>query len=151
MKTIYMGTTSISVDKTIGELQQYLIDAGAQGIMTEIRNKRIEALTFQLLINGHPVPFMLPVRTEQMFLALQRERSPRTRERMEEQDRQQADRIAWRQILRWVQAQLALIETGMVQPAEVFLPYIRLATGETWYQSIAAKQFKALPHLKPEA
>jgi hypothetical protein len=38
--------------------------------------------------------------------------------------------VAWRQILRWVEAQLALIDTGMVQPQEVFLSYAIVNQGE---------------------
>jgi hypothetical protein len=34
-----------------------------------------------------------------------------------------ARRVAWRQVLAWVKAQFALIECGMVDRVEVFLPY----------------------------
>jgi hypothetical protein len=33
----------------------------------------------------------------------------------------------------------------MVKAEEVFLPYIRLASGETWFERLEATQFKALP------
>jgi hypothetical protein len=57
-----------------------------------------------------------------------------------------AERVAWRQILRWVQAQYAMIETGMVQPAEVFLAYmVNPATNRTLFDHMIETQFKALP------
>jgi hypothetical protein len=60
---------------------------------------------------------------------------------------QQAERIAWRQILRWLQAQLALIETGMVDAPEVFFPYALTQTKDgapiTLYQ-LAASEFRML-------
>ena len=48
-------------------------------------------------------------------------------------DENQARRVAWRQIYRWIQSQLALIITGMVSPTEVFLPYMLLSEEKTVY------------------
>lgn len=39
-------------------------------------------------------------------------------------DPAQAKRTAWRQILRWIDAQLALIEVGQASAFEVFMPYL---------------------------
>ena len=58
--------------------------------------------------------------------------------------RAQAERVGWRQLLRWVQAQLAMIEVGMAQRAEVFMPYIQQADGRTFFEYFEAKQL-ALP------
>ncbi len=55
-----------------------------------------------------------------------------------------AERIAWRQLLRWVQIQIAMIQTGMVDAAEVFLPYMEVG-GRTLYRAFADTQFKRLP------
>lgn len=55
-----------------------------------------------------------------------RKNDPGLRERLEKwecQDKEQANRIGWRQILRWLQAQFALMEVGMVDIKEIFLPY----------------------------
>src|SRR6266478_5746936 len=38
---------------------------------------------------------------------------------------EQAYRVAWRNILDWVQAQMALLEIGMAKIEEVFLPYMQ--------------------------
>ena len=58
----------------------------------------------------------------------------------------QAKRIAWRQILRWVEAQLALVETGMVKIQEVFIPYMLMDKGKTLYEKLEETQFKMLEH-----
>ena len=42
----------------------------------------------------------------------------------------QAYRVAWRNILDWVQAQMALLEIGMAKMEEVFLPYMQQTTSE---------------------
>jgi hypothetical protein len=61
-------------------------------------------------------------------------------------NREQAERVAWRQLLRWVQAQNAMIETGMVQAVEVYLPYMVIhASGQTLFQRMNDSQFKMLP------
>jgi len=64
-------------------------------------------------------------------------------------DEDQARRIAWRQILRWVQAQMALVQTGMVTADQVFMPYIMVdKEGTTLYQQLISQGFE---HLQLEA
>ena len=41
-----------------------------------------------------------------------------------ESRRQQAIRTSWRTLKDWVEAQMALLETGMVTMDEIFLPYM---------------------------
>ena len=48
-----------------------------------------------------------------------------------------------RQLLRWTQIQMAMIEVGMVKPAEVFLPYAVGADGRTFYEYFEARQLLA--------
>jgi hypothetical protein len=45
----------------------------------------------------------------------------------------QAERTAWRNVRDWALAQAAIIEAGMVQIEEVFLPYMTDGTGQTLY------------------
>ena len=46
-----------------------------------------------------------------------------------------------RQIFRWIQAQVALIETCMVQAAEVFYPYLQVSAEHTVYERAIAGGF----------
>ena len=57
--------------------------------------------------------------------------------------RQQATRVAWRILKDWIEAQLALLDTGMVELEEIFLPYM-LQGDQTLYQALQAGNFKAL-------
>jgi len=60
-------------------------------------------------------------------------------------DYEQAARVAWRQVYRWVQAQFALINLRMVEAHEVFLPYMMdTNNGSTFYQTLKANNFKGL-------
>src|ERR1039458_6782482 len=63
-----------------------------------------------------------PLRVDPIFKKLQEERR-RQREQHTTRDQERAERIAWRQLLRWVEAQLAMVDLGMAQDAEVFMAY----------------------------
>lgn len=145
--SLYMETTKISAERTAGEIQQLLAQSGASQIVTEYdrQTREITALRWTMEIYGQTIPFAMPARVEPVYEVLLRRISPRNRNRKEDQVIDQAKRVAWRQLLRWVQAQLAMIETGMVRPEEVFMPYISISTGKTLYQQLAETKFKALP------
>ncbi len=143
--SLYMETTTIPPAKTAQEIAALLANAGASQILTEYGpDRKLIGLKFTLSISGRHVPYALPARTDPVFRVLQKRRSPANRHRKEALDRAQAERVAWRQILRWVQAQLALIETGMVDAAEVFLPYYEPRPGVTLYQVAVESGMKLL-------
>jgi len=53
----------------------------------------------------------------------------------------QAKRVAWRILKRWIEAQLAFVETGMIKFEEVFLAYkIEEDTGMNLIESFREKQ-----------
>jgi hypothetical protein len=136
---LYMETTGIAPDKTAAEIQSLLVQAGAGRIMTEYtEGKKLKGLSFTLMIKGTEVPFSLPARLDPVFLYLQKKRSPLTRDRKQQEDRLQAERVAWRQLLRWIQAQIAMIDTGMVAAEEVFLPYVQTAPNQTLFERMTS-------------
>jgi hypothetical protein len=105
-------------------------------------------LSFRLEVNGREIPFLMPIRSEAIRKLLAGRRRRCT---SRSYDADQAERIAWRQIYRWIEAQLALVETGMVTLDEVFLPYFQVSATETIYQRLAAGNFKALPAPEEDA
>jgi hypothetical protein len=145
---LYMETTRISAERTAQEIVILLAEAGATAVLTEYgKDRKIRGLSFKLRVADREVPFSLPVRVEPVFRILQgpQRRSPKRKARLEQKDREQAERVAWRQLLRWIQAQLAMIDSGMVEAAEVFLPYVQVEPGRTlWERTIAGGQL-ALP------
>jgi hypothetical protein len=54
---------------------------------------------------------------------------------------EQAYRVAWRNILDWVQAQMALLEIGMVEMEEVFLPYMLDRQGVPYLERMEQRGF----------
>ena len=86
------------------------------------------------------VAFALPCNTDAVFVKLTEQRVMLT---AQEARRQQAIRTSWRILKDWVEAQMALLETGMVTMDEIFLPYM-ISGGQTFYQALVAGEFKAL-------
>ena len=147
-KSLFMETTGISAEQTAHEISRLLGSAGASKIVIDYNPDRtLKGLAFILPVNGQDVPFILPLRIEPVTKILISRLSPmnRGKEKYQEQCKAQGERVAWRQLLRWLQAQLAMIDTGMVSAGEVFLPYIQTAPGVTlWEKMLQEQSFKKL-------
>lgn len=141
--SLLMETTEISPEKTAGEIVAQLISVGANEINQSYKDGKLVGLKWVLMIHGEPRLFDMPVRIEPIYQILQgRRREPY---KYEAQDRAQAARVAWRQLLRWVEVQIAMITVGMAEAREVFLPYLwDPATNQTLYQFMEGRCFKAL-------
>jgi len=129
-------TTQIKVEKTVGEIQGILAAAGAQSISVDYdQNGQPTALTFLIAVQGQLVNFRLPSRWRGVWASLRDD--PTIPRRLRSED--QARRVAWRIVKTWTQAQVAIIEAGLAELAEVFLPYaVNPRTGQTLYQEFEA-------------
>jgi len=126
-------TTQIDAFKTISEIQKLLAKAGASAVMNEMdTNGNIVALSFKIKLNEHDIAFRLPTDWRPVMTVL--ENDPKVPRGLRTQE--QALRVAWRITLRWIEAQVAFIETMMVTTAQVFLPYAVTANGQTLYEYI---------------
>lgn len=144
MANIYMGTTTIDPAKTAGEIVSLLIRHGATSINQEYESGRLVGLRWLMARKGgQPALYSMPARVEPVYLLMRRKQRNATRE--------QAERTAWRLVLRWVQAQFALVETGMVESAEVFSPYREVAPGQTVWKALLEAEAKNQPLMLEEA
>lgn len=128
-------TTTVSAEKSIGEIQKALVKAGASKIMTDWdATGNIISISFQLMLNDQPLAFTLPTNWKpvQQVLIEQRRRNSRIKT-----DDDQARRVAWRITKDWIEAQMAIIETKMVTPAQVFLPYAVTPGGQLMFEYVA--------------
>lgn len=145
-----METTKINPEKTVGEIQETLGKYGASAIRTDYERGEVVAVSFTIQINHDQIPFRLPCRwpavLETLMARIRGKRSQDYLNKKRDEYTPQAKRIAWRQILRWVEAQLALVETGMVKIQEVFIPYMLMDKGKTLYEKLEETQFKMLEH-----
>ncbi len=151
-KPIYMENTEIPTDRTAAEISSCLVQAGATTIHTRYKDGKISGLDWTMRVGMNEVRFAMPARVDPVYQMLASRRQGWSKNygdkyfgsELREKLRSQADRVAWRQLLRWVQAQLAIIEVGMVKSAEVFMPYMQQADGRTFFEYFEAKQL-ALP------
>lgn len=131
-------TTSIDVEKTIGEIQRLLGKAGAMKVMTDYDEGVVSALSFALKVNEQVIGFRLPCDWRPVLSILNE--SEKVPSRLKRND--QAVRVAWRIVKDWVEAQLALVETSMVKTEQVFLPYMVISGGKTLYEGMVDTQFR---------
>ena len=129
-----MGTTEIPTHRTIAEVQGVLVKSGAKQIAQDYgEGGLITGMKFAIVIDGGTwVHFDLPVRCDKVFTLLQDQRK-RQREKHVDADRKTAERVAWRQLLRWIEAQMALVDLGMAKAHEVFMPYALDQNGRTMF------------------
>lgn len=137
-------TTSIKVEKTVGEIQEKLARAGARAVMTEYDDEHVvSAVSFRMLHMNIVVSFRLPAQIDKIYVILQRDDNVPRRLK----SREQASRVAWRIIKDWIEAQLAIVEAEQAEMVEVFLPYAQNpATGQTLFEQLAGSEFKLLEY-----
>lgn len=120
-------TSKVGVYESLGEIQGALAAHGARQIMVEYDGDgKVMALAFSIDSPMGRRAFSLPANVEgvRAVMAKQGVRDING----------QAERTAWRNVRDWVLAQMAIIEAGMAQMDEVFLPYLTNGNGQTLYQ-----------------
>lgn len=129
-------TTTVASEKTAATIAQILAGAGARSVLTEYARAgevagRPCGLAFSLEGPTGVHQYRLPVDIAAVEGVLKRDRSIAARFKT----REQAERVAWRILKDWVEAQVAIIATRMVAADEVFLPYMLVAPDVTVYNA----------------
>jgi hypothetical protein len=129
-------STSVSASRTVSEIQNKLAKAGARQILNEYGDGGVvTALSFRIQTRFGEMAFRLPANIHAVREVLRKE-FPRSRKAWDK-----APDVGWRILKDWMEAQLALIATGMVTVEQVFLPYLQDNRGETLYEAIEHKRF----------
>jgi hypothetical protein len=131
-------TTTIDPMKTAGEIEYILIKHGATSILKNINNGTIESLSFIVNSARGPLPINMPINVEPVFEILKQQKR---RNSSVKATYEQAERVAWRILKDWVEAQMTILETNMVKIDQIFLPYIVNKEGKTLYEVLDQKQF----------
>lgn len=126
-------TTQINAEKSAGEIVQLLAVHRARRIELLYSEGKCVGLSFSLLMGDQEQGFRLPVNSSATF---QRMHSQWKEGRLPARyaSKEQAERVSWRILKDWVEAQIAIIETGMVTPSQVFLPYLLVDGQRTLYE-----------------
>jgi hypothetical protein len=120
-------TTTVEVNKSLGEIQGALAGHGARKIMVDYDGAgQPVGITFGIETPDGPRGFLLPANVAgvKAVFARQKVRAPVG----------QAERTAWRNVRDWIMAQMAIVEAGQVEIQEVFFPYLIDGRGRTVYQ-----------------
>lgn len=144
-KSIFMENTEVPADRSAAAITSLLVQAGARSVeMQYDENRKLNGIRFTFVHGALEFPFSIPARVSQLFDKMWKVRKNRwavDKPRIMDQ----AERVAWRQLFRWVEAQVALIDTGMVSNVEVFTPYCVDRNGQTVFQLMMASRMKELP------
>ena len=128
-------TTKVNVYTTMGEIQAHLVKHGARKIMQDYDDDgRIAALTFSINTPAGVRVIRLPANVDAVHNVLTRQKV--------KCDREQAERVAWRIVKDWVEAQMAILESEMVQMDEIFLPYMVNDKGQTVFEAYRDNQLR---------
>lgn len=129
-------TTKIEPQKTIGEIQEKLAPYVTK-MQIQYDSGQPSALTFGLMVNENEIGFRLPTKWEPVLKTLKRQKGVPNHLCTQEQ----ATKVAWRLVLLWIEGQIAFIETNMVKPEQVFLPYMADSKGHTLYEKLSNNDF----------
>lgn len=133
-------TTTVDSFKTVSEIEYILMKHKAKSIMKNYEGESITGLSFLIDTGIQQIPVRLPVKVDECLKVLQKEKRENPRKQIKD-TREQAERVAWRILKDWVEAQMALLDIEMVRFEEIFLPYIETNNGQTVFQRIAEQQF----------
>lgn len=133
-------TTTVDAFKTVSEIEYILMKHKAKSIMKNYDGESITGLSFLIDTGVQQIPIRLPVKVEECLKVLEKEKRENPRKQIRD-TREQAERVAWRILKDWVEAQMALLDIEMVRFEEIFLPYIEAQNGQTIYERLKEKRF----------
>ena len=132
-------TTTIESYKTVAEIEKILVKHKAKSIMKDYQDESIVALSFLIDVGYNQIPIKLPAKIEECYMILCNEKKNGTKNI--KATKEQAERVAWRILKDWIEAQMALLDINMVKFEEVFMPYIVDSNGRTLFEKLEERQF----------
>lgn len=133
-------TTTVDSFKTVSEIEYILMKHNAKSIMKNYDGGTITGLSFLIDTGLQQVPVRLPVKVDECLKVLKKEKRENPRKQIKD-TMDQAERVAWRILKDWVEAQMALLDIEMVKFEEIFLPYIETSNGRTIYEQLEEQRF----------
>src|SRR5256886_2517236 len=145
-------TSDIPINRIFQRIQDSLAQHGARQISFDYGDDgKVYGVFFTILLDEKKLQVKLPARVDKALAVLQKQyslglmRDRKTsaifRRGNKKEMEEQAYRVAWRNILDWVEAQMALLEIEMAKIEEIFLPYMVNSTGETFFERMEQRGF----------
>jgi hypothetical protein len=144
-------TTKVPVYQTVAECSSALGRAGADSVTVQYDAGEEAGLGFALETPHGKREFLLPVRIDGVAAViadmLDNDRPAVSGSIARLRTREHAAAVAWRQVLHWLTAQLAIIDAQMASLDEVMLPWLQVNAGDgqmTLYAHYKAQEAAAL-------
>lgn len=123
-------TTTVPAAKTVAQIIELLAKHGARQVLTDHgAGGSVVGLSFSIEGPNGPMLYRLPVdvaAVEKVMRAYGSGVPPRLKTTA------QAERVAWRILKDWIEAQLAIVATHMVTLDQVMLPYMLMGEGTVY-------------------
>lgn len=133
-------TTTIDAFKTVSEIEYILMKHQAKSIQKDYENGRIVSLSF-VVDNGRMLfPVRMPAKVERCYQSLKKERAKSPNKQIIV-TMEQAEKVSWRILKDWVEAQMALLDIEIAKMEEIFMPYIVDRSGQTLFEKLERQQF----------
>jgi len=120
-------STEVPVTRTIAEIERMLAKYGASHIMKEYDGELPIRLVFAINTDHGKLGVKLPVRPEKILVVFKKQVSDGKLPRKYwdgDWAREQANRVAWRIVKEWLDAQLTLLNAETAKLEEMFLSYV---------------------------
>jgi hypothetical protein len=132
--TLYMETTKKTPEQTASEIQKLMSNYELRHFMFAYENGNISGVTFSIIVNDEELPFKLPINHLPLWGKAQQGLTRYIR------DEEQARKVAWRQVYKWIQSQLSLVDTGIRNITETFFSDLIVENDKTTYQLFLEKR-----------
>ena len=133
-------TTTVDSYKTVSEIEYILMKHKAKSIMKNYEGESIVSLQFLIDTGYAQIPIRMPAKIDECLKVLQREKKSSPKKNIKA-TYEQAERVAWRILKDWTEAQMALLDIEMAKAEEIFMPYIIDRTGKTLFEKLEKQQF----------
>ncbi len=139
MKPIKNYTSDIPINRIFENLQRVLAEHGAKQITFDYaEDGKVYGIYFLVAVNGKALRIKLPAKVENAQAVLKKQWDANMISHKQGREKtygyEQAYRVAWRNILDWVEAQMALLDIEMAKIEEIFLPYVVNSEGRTLFE-----------------
>lgn len=136
---LYMETTKKTPEQTIGDIQKLLKKLKIRDILTNYgADGEVKAFSFSVDRGNSRISYRLPVDHKPLWRLAQQGKTKYIR------TESQARNVAWRQVYRWIMAQLAIIHTEVYSMEEVFLSHMMVNRHQTVYDKFLEGGFVKL-------
>ena len=135
-------TTVVPASRTAGEVVAMLGEHGAHAVGLTYSDRKPNGVNFLLDTPAGRAAFALPVDSAGMLRVLSKTGNPAVRPK--HRTPEHAERVAWRVVRQWLEAQLALVEAQLAKLDQVMLPYQVQDDGRSLYEVYVEGRQRAL-------